>query len=357
MIKGFSGGSMRLAGTIFMILAIWIPSVLGQAASGPVVEEVRFKKGSDTIAGILILPPGKGPFPAVAFLHGSEAGSRSMPHYRRAADRLVNEGIAVLITDKRGVGDSTGKYVETPEMSVPAEDTVAKVDYLSGRAEIDPKRIGVMGWSQGGWVGPLAATMSPKIAFVIAVSGPSVSIRDQVIYQRGQELLDAGYSQKDVDEIAVFRRQLWTYYATGEGFDKVKGLFESEKGRTWFAKITSGPSDKLYEPSALKSEDFQFFRNLQYDPAPVLAQLKAPLLALFGEKDRLIPVVESVSTFWSILGKSGHKDFTIRVFPNAGHGIQIVGGAQGKPPEPAPGYWQTVIDWIKTRTNRAANTR
>ncbi len=292
-----------------LVLAAFAAAVSGQSRS----EEVKFTKGPDTIAGTLLIPEGAGPFPAVVFLHGSEAGSRKMPHYHRAAENLVREGIAVLITDKRGVGDSTGTYVETPDMKVPAEDTAAKVEYLAGRKEIDARHIGVMGWSQGGWVGPLAATMSPKIAFVITVSGPAVSIQDQVIHQRGQELLDAGFSQKDVDEIAAFRRQLWKYYGTGKGYDELVPIAEAEKAKPWFAKIGADGSNTLYKPEALSDARFQFFRNLQYDPEAALAKLRVPILAVFGDKDRLIPVKESTERLLLIQTGRGHVDISIRV--------------------------------------------
>src|SRR5687768_2749504 len=324
-------------------------------------EEVKFNKGQDAIAGTLLLPEGAGPFPAVVLLHGSEAGSRKMPHYHRAAARLVKEGIAVLITDKRGVGDSTGTYIGTPDMKAPAEDAVAKVGVLAGRKHINPKQIGVLGWSQGGWVGPLAATMSPKIAFVITVAGPAVSIQEQVIYQRGQELLDKGFSQNEVDEIAAFRRKLWAYYGTGKGYEELLPVAEAEKTKPWFAKIGADGSNTLYKRDALSDGRFQFFRNLQYDPEPALAKLKVPILAVFGDKDRLIPVKESTERLLFILTGSGHSDFTIRVFRNAGHGIQVIeadapklipgGGhsAPAQPPTPAPGYWDLVTDWIKKR--------
>ena len=349
----------------FEVLAVFALALLAASVSAQEhfrSEEIKFNKGPDVIAGTLLLPEGAGPFPAVIFLHGSEAGSRKMPHYHRAAARLVREGIAVLITDKRGVGDSTGTYVETPDMKVPAEDVVAKADYLAVHKDIDPKKIGVMGWSQGGWVGPLAATMSPRIAFVITVSGPAVTVQEQVIYQRGQELLDAGSTQKEVDEIAAFRRKLWTYYGTGKGYEELQPIAAAEKVKPWFAKIGADGSNTLYKPEALADARFQFFRNLQYDPEPALARLKVPVLAVFGDKDRLIPVKESTEKLLMILTGSGHTDFTIRVFRNAGHGIQVIDGeapklnsnggasAPAQLPTPAPGYWELVIDWIKKRT-------
>lgn len=353
--------SLRLFLSTLLLLA---GAALIISAQGEIKEEeVKFKKGSDVIAGTLLLPAsGKSPFPAVVFLHGSEAGSRKMPHYRRAAENLLRAGIAVLITDKRGVGDSTGEYVETPDLRVSAEDVVAKVDFLSSRPDINPKQIGLMGWSQGGWVGPLAATISGKIAFVITVSGPGVSIQEQVIYQRGQELLDAGYTQQEVDEIAAFRRKLWTYYGTGRGFEEMQKIWDREKTKPWFSRPGLLESNSLIPPSTLTNPQFQFFRNILYNTEPVLSQVKVPVLAIFGEKDRLIPVKESVEKMKKIFASSGNKDVTIKVFPNAGHGIQIIEGEgqklipsgghkpPAKPPTPAPGYWELVVDWITNRT-------
>jgi len=316
-------------------------------------QELKISSGADVIAGTLLRPEGPGPFPAVVFLHGSEAGSRKMPHYHRVAARLVKEGI----------GDSTGTYVETPDLKVPARDTAAIVEFLAGHKDINAAHLGVMGWSQGGWVGPLAATLTDKIRFVITVSGPAVTVQEQVIYQRGQELLDKGFSQQDVDEIAELRRHLWTYYGTAKASDRMRTAVETAKTKSWFGKI-DGATSTFYPADALADPRFQFFRNIQYDPAPVLKSIKVPLLAVFGRKDRLIPVKESTDRLLLLLTESGHNDFTIRVFPDAGHGIQLVdssrtiatGGANSQPtqiPTPAPGYWELVTEWIQKRTSGA----
>lgn len=352
--------NVRLAG-LLAILLVSSGTMVGQAEYR--ARELKISKGTDIIAGTLLVPEGRGPFPAVVFLHGSEAGSRKMPHYHRAATRLLKEGIAVLITDKPGVGDSTGTYIETPNMNVRAAETATIVEFVAKQEDIDPSQIGVMGWSQGGWVGPLAATLTDKIRFVITVSGPAVTVQEQVIYQRGQELIDKGFSRQDVDDIAEFRRYLWTYYGTARISDGMRAAVESAKTKPWFGKI-DGATSTFYPADALAAPRFQFFRNLQYDPAPALKSIKVPLLAVFGQKDRLIPVKESTERLLLLLTESGHNDFTIRVFPDAGHGVQLVdssqakaaGGANSQPtqiPTPAPGYWELVTEWIKKRTSGA----
>src|SRR5204863_9052464 len=133
------------------------------------------------------------PLPAVVLLHGSEPGRRDSPFFRVVRDALCATGWAVLSYDRRGVGESGGVYLETPDLSVPARDAVSAVRLLAGRSDIDRGRIGLLGISQGGWVAPLAATMDSGIAFVVAVSEPGVSPLEQSAYQRASELVDSGH--------------------------------------------------------------------------------------------------------------------------------------------------------------------
>jgi uncharacterized protein len=72
------------------------------------------------------------------------------------------------------------------------DDGLGAIKYLKSRKEIDAKRIGVWGLSQGGWLGPLAASRSADVAFVIAVSGPGVSPGEQMIVYYANELREQG---------------------------------------------------------------------------------------------------------------------------------------------------------------------
>ena len=79
-----------------------------------------------------------------------------------------------------------------PYMEIAAGDLLAAVDLLSSQPEIDASRVDVFGHSQGAWIAPLAASMDPRVAFVVAISGGGVRIPDQVIFRMQQELLAAG---------------------------------------------------------------------------------------------------------------------------------------------------------------------
>jgi hypothetical protein len=63
-----------------------------------------------------------------------------------------------------------------------ATDALADVEYLKGRSEINPKRIGLIGQSEGGLLAPLAATMSSDIAFIVLMTGPGPARRSGSVF-------------------------------------------------------------------------------------------------------------------------------------------------------------------------------
>src|SRR5262245_56982969 len=115
-----------------------------------------FENGDVRLAFTLDLPTGHGPFPAVVLGHGSGKTTRDQLIW--AARHLTSLGFAVLRFDKRGVGESTGTYVFVGTKDSPwvfpqlASDVAAGIRFLRSRPEIDPKRIGLFGTSQAGWI-------------------------------------------------------------------------------------------------------------------------------------------------------------------------------------------------------------
>jgi alpha-beta hydrolase superfamily lysophospholipase len=88
------------------------------------------------------------------------------------AERFARAGVAALIYDKRGAGESTGDY-RTSSFDDLAADALAGVEMLRDRRDIYRREIGLHGTSQGGWVAPLAASRSKSVSFPILVSAPA----------------------------------------------------------------------------------------------------------------------------------------------------------------------------------------
>lgn len=142
------------------------------------VRQREVRLGDD--AATLTLPPGAGPFPAVAMVHG--AGARTRDEFDIFTAYLATQGVAVLADDKRGVGQSTGGYpgddASSTNIDIYARDAQREIAFLRTVKQIDPRRIGLFGDSQAGWISPLAASRDPAIRFLISNVGPTVSVAE-----------------------------------------------------------------------------------------------------------------------------------------------------------------------------------
>ena len=315
-------------------------------AATPVREEqAHFRNGDIELAGTLFLPAGTRARPAVVIFHGSgpEARNEFMGRW------FAEQGVTALTYDKRGVGESAGDFRVVPFMDL-AGDGLAGIAYLKGRAEIDATRIGVWGLSQGGWLGPLAASQSKDVAFVIAVSGPGVSPGEQMIFYYGNQLRDAGIPEEQVTEASNLRRRVWRYLSTGQEYEEARKALEQGQSRPWFAALKEQRDGLFHKSPAAILQDKalragQWFRmELNYDPRVALRRLKVPALFLFGDQDELVPVARSVAIIRQTLEESGHRDFTIQIFPGADHGLHVQ--AAGGRPQFAAGYLEVMRDWL-----------
>jgi len=312
-------------------------------------EAVKFASGKITLAGTLVLPEGARRSPAVVLFHGSGPQTRDLS----TARWFAGQGFAALAYDKRGVGESDGDFRAVPFMEL-CDDGLAGIDYLKSRSEIDAKRIGVWGLSQGGWLGPLAASRSREVAFVIAVSGPGVSPGAQMIVYYANELRDQGMSESDVREASAVRRDIWNYMSTGRDYEKVRSELEEAGKKPWFGQARAQQDDSfgvLPTPDQLGKpvgRSLLWFRDEAiYDPVPALRALRVPALFLFGAEDRLIPVEESVAVIKRVQAEDRfhYHDFTIREFPNDDHGMNLVSSHRGGAIDPE--YLKTMREWLR----------
>jgi pimeloyl-ACP methyl ester carboxylesterase len=307
-------------------------------------EAVQFASDGAKLSGSLYLPAGKPPFSAVVLFHGSGAQSRDL----FTAHWFAEQGVAALGYDKRGVGDSTGDFRSVPFMDL-ADDGLAAVQFLKSRRDIDARHIGVWGLSQGGWLGPLAASRSSDVAFVVAVSGPGVSPGEQMIFYYAEELRAAGMKESDVVEASTVRRTIWTYLSSGQNYEAVKKAMADSRSKSWYAEVKA-QQDNLFEPlptpDKLADPNYRYARWFKkeaiYDPVPALRALKVPALFLFGDEDRLVPVPESVSVIRGVANEASGKDFTITVIHGADHGMRLGGSNYSQSSE----YLDDMRTWL-----------
>ena len=125
---------------------------------------VSLPNGDHEIPATVCVPSGEGPFPAVVMLHGTYSDrNESNGAYQKAARALAEKhGIASIRIDFMGCGDSKADYRGyTFESAV--SDASAAAEYMKAAAHINPERIGVLGWSQGGTDALLCAARRPEL--------------------------------------------------------------------------------------------------------------------------------------------------------------------------------------------------
>jgi pimeloyl-ACP methyl ester carboxylesterase len=309
------------------------------AAEAPAwrVLDVTIPHGDVTLAGSWFVPAGPGPFPAVVFLHGSGDAARLGLGDRARVQAYLREGIAVLVYDKRGVGGSTGDYRRVGMREL-ADDGLAALDWLGGRTEVRRDARGFDGRSQGCWLAEMAAaTPAHDVAFVVAQVGGGVAPWRQELYRVGAELRAAGADAATVDSARAWVR---LHYAVAKGdssWERYRQVAESLRGVPWL---------ELKRPYASPEQARASWERLSsYEPAPDLARMRCPLLAVLGAEDRSTPTDETAQAFRRSVRPEGAATFEVRVLPGAGHELLEL-PPSGIPRSPA-GYPELVARWVK----------
>jgi len=274
---------------------------------GPRIEEFVYDSFDDTkIAGTLYRPVGKGPFPALIWVHGSgqatRLGAGSWPLY------FTDLGFALLAVDKRGVGKSAGKYSlpnrggrdNLPHMRRRSKDVAAAVEALGRRDDIQNEKIGLVGGSQAGWVIPMSA-QHIDVAFAIILSGGATPLSVEGKYSRMASENASGSQLKPVDEL----------------IDELRS----------------------YQPSDLGIEK-------------ELSEMEFPSLWLYGYRDRSNPSQICEGLINEIASRH-HLDFRVKTFPTGNHGLldsRFGGSAEYRTlSRLVPELHVTIAEWLEEK--------
>ena len=304
-------------------------------------EDLRFSNGDVQLAGTLVSPTTPGRHPAVILVHASGAEDRE--YLLPFARFLIRRGMAVLGYDKRGVGGSTGDWTKASFDDL-ASDVVAAFEYLKTRSDIRSDQIGMLGWSQAGWVMPLAASRAKDLAFLISLSGAGVSGTETTIDQARNEMAASGMPPRMVEEVLEMMRAQYDYLRTGQGWDRYVAL------RSAVAAGMGGNPPEAF-PATPDHPYLALIRPLiVYDPAPTLRRIRLPVLALFGELDNNI-LAEKNRTAWETgLKAGGHTDYTLRILPGANHlMLEAKSGTNAEMKSLqrfVPAYFDAVLEWL-----------
>lgn len=271
----------------------WRPGVVSYdapAGAPYVAEDVTLRTPDGlTLAGTLTMPnhASGARMPAVVMITGSgpqdrDEGSPSLAKwrpFRDIADTLSRRGIAVLRLDDRGVGGSDAGPATATSADF-ADDIRAALAWLRTRPNVDPRRLGVVGHSEGGMIAPMVAATDTTLRAVVIIAG-TASRGDSILEMQRRYLLS-----RDTSLTAAKRDSL--------------------------LKLADAAADSAYRvPGWL-----HYFAS--YDPLPTARRVRAPTLILQGESDHQVPVSEA-RTLAAAMRAAGNSHVTLRTFPQMNH--------------------------------------
>lgn len=325
-------------------------------------EEAVFRNAVENfdLAGTLTLPEGKGPFPAAVLITGSGQEDRNETVFGHRpflviADFLTRNGIAVLRFDDRGMGGSKGNPNNATSENF-AGDVAAAVAYLTTRPEIDPKKIGLIGHSEGGLIAPIVASKNQGIAFIVSLAGPGIRGKELLMKQNADIMKVSGAPENEIKDAMATNNTLYDMVMN----DPDQRSF-AKKAMEWYGRELDAKGltpEKRKEDMASFAQAIVQVNNawmryfISTDPAIFWTKAKCPVLALNGEKDLQVNYEQNLPAIKAALKKGGNRKVKTIALPDLNHLFQHC--TTGNPSEYvsieetfSPEALKIMADWIR----------
>jgi dipeptidyl aminopeptidase/acylaminoacyl peptidase len=292
-------------------------------------KTLAFQCGDHSIEGNLILPPGKGPFPAIVLIHGSGYSTRYNLYLE--ANFFAANGYAAFIYDKQGTGASTGNIPLEASYNSLSEDALAAVNKIKEENNIVRDKIGLWGHSEGGWIVPLAASKTKDVKFAILSSGAAVGTFKQtwqsMVYQMENDEINDSTIKKAND----YMSSLLSALKENKNLNDIKSLLQTAQNSSWGNYALVPRSDW----------ELRLWKNLvKHDPVPYLKNLSIPVLVLFGKKDPSVINEKNVPLMKRYLNVS-KSEYSIVNIDGANHQFMLAGEKY------SPEYFSAMSNWLK----------
>lgn len=301
-------------------------------------EDVSYtnKDKSISYGATITIPAGKAPFPAALIISGSGAQTRDFDFaehkfYAVLADALTNAGYIVLRVDDRGTGKTTGSFANATTKDF-ADDATAGIDYLLSRPEVNKKKLGLIGHSEGGIVAPMIAANRKDIDFVILLAAPGVPIPDLMVQQNRAILSQQGMNEQNLEAYLQLYKAL---LLDGVNNEKLEDALTAGKKsmQQWLTKtdpaiVSSMGYNQAEAQEKIVSSLVQSFATpwskyfFGYNPAPNLEKLSSKVLALNGNADIQVDAAANLAAIQKALAKSKAKNVMVKTIPGLNHLFQ-----------------------------------
>ena len=271
-------------------------------------EDITFenKEAGIKLAGTLTTPNGKGKFPAVVLVSGSGPQDRNEEVFGHKpflviADYLTKNGYAVLRFDDRGVAKSEGDFTKATVFDF-ASDTKAAIKYLKNRKEINSKKTGILGHSEGGEVAQIIASQDTSLNFIILMASPGIKGNEVLALQN-----DAFSKAMGIPELTralnkKLNENTYEIIMRNDSKEKAdKELKEYYKTTVHYKNLSNEELDNQIK--GLYTEHIR--QLLLFDPMDYLPKINCEVLAINGTKDLQVTSVENLAGIAKGLGTKG----------------------------------------------------
>ncbi len=278
------------------------------------VKEVEYlnPESGYKIAGTLTIPTDAKNCPAVILITGSGVQDRDETIFEHKpfmviADYLTRNGIAVLRTDDRGVGGSEGE-IKSATSNDFATDVIAGIEYLKTVSEIDIKKIGLIGHSEGGIIAPIVATKTTDVAFIVLLAGPGTTGKQILFNQAALINKTAGLTDGQIEQNRKLQEAIFNILLTEKDSAKQMDRLQRTYSNGMYPMMND-EQKKLIDTKVAGINNAWFKYFLTYNPYPTLTKVTCPVLALNGEKDLQVPAKTNLTAIKKALTEGGNKNF------------------------------------------------
>lgn len=297
------------------------------------VEEVSFKNSIDniTLAGTLTLPNSKGKFPVVILISGSGPQDRNEELFEHKpfaviADDLTKKGIAVLRYDDRGYGKSTGDFSNSTTADF-ANDVRSAIEFLKTRSEINNKKIGLVGHSEGGMIAPMVAANSKDVNFIVLLAGPGTPIDELMIEQSKAYSKLLGVDESTIEINSRIQKSTYDFVKNYKSDNLQNDLMsylksEIEKLPESIKPKTEDEIDQMVLQLADSVNNKWFLYFIKYIPAEYISKLKCDVLAMNGSLDFQVPAKTNLKAIENALIVGNNKNYEIVELAGLNHLFQ-----------------------------------
>ncbi|MFN3326159.1 MAG: alpha/beta hydrolase family protein [Bryobacteraceae bacterium] len=281
-----------------------------------------------------------------------------LPQLRASYEGTLQENGEITGTWRQGPGSLPLTFRRGEELDF-VEDALAGVAFLKSRHEIDASRVGLIGHSEGGIVGAIAASKSDGIAFLVLMAATGVKGAEVLTMQADLMATAAGAPPAAREQSRILQQKLLAIAEQEEDREKVRAKARAEL-EPLIANAPEGQRQTIERAmdgqiSGLTSPWMRFF--LRYDPSEALRKVKCPVLAINGEKDLQVSPKQNLPAIRKALEEAGNSDVTVEELPGLNHMFQHAD--KGLPSEYgsieetfAPAALNAILDWLEERLRR-----